>query len=1035
MPDFHALSQKWQQRWQDADLYRMDAGSGKPKFYCLEMFPYPSAYGLHVGHARNYAMGDVIARYKRMCGFEVLYPMGYDAFGLPAENAAIKNKTHPAKYTDDAIASISRQQRELGNSYDWSRMIATCEPRYYRWNQWIFLKMLEKGLAYRKKAPVNWCPSCKTVLANEQVKDGACWRCGSKAEVKDLEQWFLKITAYADELLEGIDTLEHWPDRIRAMQTNWIGRSTGTLIDFEIEGREESVTVFTTRPDTLYGVTMLTFAPEHPLVAELIKGAKDEAEIKRFINAVVFEEKFSRAAEDKPKDGRFTGKYAIHPLTGDRIPIWIANFVLMEYGTGCVMGVPAHDQRDYDFATKHKIPIKQVIEPVFTQRTEPGAIREGLPFVEREAITAIVKHWDEEKYIGLRWKKVDWETFITGGVEKGQTAEGAAIAEIREETGYRNPKLVRTLSNTHAKFFHVPKDQNRFAHFRVLYFELKDGERDAISAEEKGNHEVVWLTREQMASFRLPESHRFSWNDLVSGKPAYCGEGILVGSGEFDGMASENAKSAITAKLKKEGKGGSTVQYKLRDWLISRQRYWGTPIPVVYCDACGIVPVKESELPVTLPMDVAFTGEGNPLLTSETFLNTDCPACGKPARRETDTMDTFFDSSWYFLRFCSPDENDAPFDTITVSHLMPVDQYIGGAEHAVLHLLYARFFTRVLRDLGLIGIDEPFARLFNQGMVTKDGAKMSKSQGNVVSQDEVAKRYGIDTARFFLMFVASPESDLDWSDEGIQGAYRFLCRVHALTQDLTTRTAGDGSKDALLASVRNACVRDATRHLEGFALNKCLISIMEFANAIARHADGLSDDGYRQSLRTLALLLAPYTPHLSEEIWSVLGEEGFISVATWPRADESVIDDRAQADQEYVDEIIANARRTIQSKAISPARITLYRAAAWKHAFVPKFRDAFTRIKNPTEIAHNLASDPDLAAHAADVQQLSMSVFKNQKLLPLADRTAAEEDRLLASSLTAISRALGCDVVIGDASASDPKAKNGLPGRPAISFS
>ena len=884
MPDFHAMAQEWQRRWAAAGLFRMDHGSQKPKFYCLEMFPYPSSYGLHVGHARNYTMGDVIARYKRMRGFEVLYPMGYDAFGLPAENAAIKSRTHPAEYTKEAIASISRQQRELGNSYDWSRMIATCEPEYYRWNQWIFLKMLERGLAYRKKAPVNWCPSCRTVLANEQVKDGGCWRCGAKAEVKDLEQWFLRITAYADELLAGIGTLTGWPDRIRAMQTNWIGRSEGTLIDFGIEGRDEKVAVFTTRPDTLFGVTMLTFAPEHPLVMELIKGNKDEAEIKTFINSVVFEEKFSRAAADKPKEGRFTGSYAIHPLTGERIPIWIANFVLMEYGTGCVMGVPAHDQRDYDFAMKHGIPIKQVVKP------------------------------------------------------RGEAPHGAAYED----------------------------------------------------------------------------------------------DGTLITSGAFDGKTSDEAKGAITAELKKLRKGGQTVQYKLRDWLISRQRYWGTPIPVVYCDSCGIVPVKEPDLPVKLPMGVAFTGEGNPLLTNDSFLNVACPKCGNPARRETDTMDTFFDSSWYFLRFCSPHEKDAPFDAAAVRKLMPVDQYIGGAEHAVLHLLYARFFTRVLRDLGLVDLDEPFTRLFNQGMVTKDGAKMSKSHGNVVSQDEIAKKYGIDTARFFLMFVASPESDLEWSDEGIEGAHRFIWRVHSLVERLGS--AGDGSKDRLIASVRNACVRDATLHLDSFALNKCLIGVMEFVNALAKHADSLSDAAFRESLRTLALLLAPYTPHLSESVWERLGEDGFISVAQWPSSDESAIDDRAQADQDYIDGIVANARRQIQANGLPPGGIMLYPAEPWKHAFVPKFRELFRSVKDPRDIAERLAGDAELSAHAVDVKPLAFSVFKNQKLLPLADRTHEEEIGLLGSALGAIAKEIGCDVRVGSPSDDDPRARNGLPGRPALSL-
>jgi leucyl-tRNA synthetase len=586
MVEFHELSGKWQRKWSDADIFRFDERSEKPKFYCLEMFPYPSAYGLHMGHARNYAMGDVVARFKRMRGFNVLYPMGYDAFGLPAENAAIKNKTHPRIYTEKAIASIKQQQIELGNSYDWSRMIATCNPEYYKWNQWFFLQFYKRGLAYRKEAPINWCPKCGTVLANEQVKDGKCWRCNSTVEIRNLEQWFLRITEYADELLEAIPGMTGWPEKIRIMQENWIGKSEGTNIDFPFEDGSGKLTAFTTRIDTIYSVTFVVIAPEHPLVMELVKGTEYEAEVKRVVAQISQQSVIERTTpEGKDKIGAFLGKYVINPVNGERVPVYVANFALM-YGTGIVMA-DAHDERDFEFARKYSIPLKFVISP------------DGKPL-------------------------------------------------------------------------------------------------DAAKAAE-----------------------------------AYTGDGILFNSGKWSGMSNREALPKIAEWIEQQGWGKRTTNFKIRDWLISRQRYWGTPIPMVYCDKDGIVPVPESQLPVVLPQNVEFTGQGNPLLTAQEFLNTTCPKCGGPARRETDTMDTFMDSSWYFLRFCSPHEHAKPFDSKTVNALMPVDQYIGGAEHAVMHLLYARFFTRVLRDMGMVKIDEPFANLFNQGIVYKDGAQCSRRLDSV----------------------------------------------------------------------------------------------------------------------------------------------------------------------------------------------------------------------------------------------------------------------------------------------------------------
>ncbi len=899
MADFNAMAKKWQARWSADQIFKSDLSGEKPKFYCLEMFPYPSAYGLHMGHARNFTMGDVIARYKRMSGFDVLYPMGYDAFGLPAENAAIKNKTHPKTYTDNAIAAISKQQIEMGNSYDWDRMIATCRPEYYKWNQWIFLQFYKRGLVYRKEAPINWCPKCATVLANEQVKDSKCWRCESIVEIKDLEQWFIRITEYADDLLDGLKGLTGWPEKIKIMQEHWIGRSTGTLIEFELVDKNdhayaERISVFTTRPDTLMGVTFITFAPEHPLIAKLIKGNPKEAEIKEFINKVVISEKFTRAAEDKPKEGMFIDKYVIHPITKEKIPIYIANFVLMDYGTGCVMAVPAHDTRDYAFAKKHNLPIKQVIA-----------------------------------------------------------------------------------SNT-----------------------------DSTS--------VVNIAHE-----------------------AYTGEGKLVHSGEFDGLDNVHAKKVITEKLHSLGHGKFTKQYKIRDWLISRQRYWGTPIPIVYCEHCGVVPVHESDLPILLPEDVQFTGEGNPLKTSSSFVNTHCPKCKAPARRETDTMDTFFDSSWYFLRFCSPHDSAQPFDTETVNRMLPVDQYIGGAEHAVMHLLYARFFTRVLHDMGLVHCKEPFTNLFNQGMVTKDGAKMSKSYGNVVSQDAIAEQFGIDTARLFLMFVSSPESELEWSDEGIQGSYRFLTKVFSLVENYVLSnnlTEFSGSKDAYIESKRNSCIRDVSAHLEAFRLNKMVLSIMEFANDLLKSTSDISRAQMASSIETLALLLAPLTPHIAEEMWEMLDNDGFITLANWPACDESKIDAKIEDDVVFIEETISNVRKNLQQKNISPNKIELFQAESWKYDFALAFKEVFALIKNPKDIAEAISNK--ISYNKEDVVKLAFSVYKNQKLLPLINRTMDEEGALLQEIVVRMKQEFNCEVIltVDVAQSADIKAKNGLPGKPSISI-
>lgn len=755
--NFREIEPKWQRYWEERGMYRVKEGGDKPKFYCLEMFPYPSGK-LHMGHVRNYSIGDVVARFKTMRGYNVLHPMGWDAFGLPAENAAINHGVHPADWTWQNIDNMRRQLKELGISYDWDREIATCHPNYYRWTQWLFLQFYKKGLAYRKKSFVNWCPHCNTVLANEQVIGGRCERCDTQVEKKDLEQWFLRITAYAEELLRDLEKLTGWPEKVKVMQANWIGRSEGVEIDFTIAETGEKVTVFTTRPDTLYGVTYMVIAPEHPLVEKLVKGTALEAEVKQFVRRMQQMSEIDRTAADAEKEGMFIGVHVINPVNGRKVPLWIANYVLLDYGTGVVMAVPAHDQRDFEFARKYGLPVEVVIQPP------------------------------------------------------------------------------------------------------------------------EGN-----LTPEEMEA-------------------AYEEEGYLVNSGPFTGMPNREAMQAIADYLEKEGKGRRTVNYRLRDWLISRQRYWGAPIPIIYCDHCGIVPVPEKDLPVMLPREVEFKPTGqSPLATSEEFVRCTCPSCGAPARRETDTMDTFICSSWYFLRYCDPRNEVEPWDKEKVAYWMPVDQYIGGVEHAILHLLYSRFFTRVLRDLGLVDFDEPFTNLLTQGMVLKDGAKMSKSKGNVVSPEDIVARYGADTARLFILFAAPPEKDLEWSDQGVEGAYRFLNRVWRLVYNYLQSlpeggTAGNeelSKADLEIRRLTHRTIKKVTDDIEQrFNFNTAISAIMEFVNALYQYREREKSRNRAveaEAIRTLVLLLAPFAPHIAEELWHGLGNESSVHEQSWPEYDPELL--------------------------------------------------------------------------------------------------------------------------------------------------
>jgi len=782
VPDYkpQAIEKKWQERWSTTRAFEVSEDPDKPKYYCLEMFAYPSGHA-HVGHVRNYMIGDVVARMKRMRGFNVLHPFGWDAFGLPAENAAIKNGTHPETWTLENIAHMKGQLQRIGISYAWEREIATCLPNYYHWNQWLFLKMLERDLAYKRRSSVNWCPSCNTVLANEQVVNGGCWRCGTPVTVRELEQWFFRITRYADELLDATERLTEWPEKVLTMQRNWIGKSIGARVTFDLAGSGATpvgIEVFTTRIDTIYGATFLLLAPEHPLVLQWSReggGEKFAESLARFQS----QDRSARMTGEIEKEGFDTGRRAINPFTGEPVPIWVANFVLVEYGTGAVMAVPAHDERDYEFARKYQLPITVVVRP----------------------------------------------------------ADGAAAAP---------GTMTEAVSN----------------------------------------------------------------------------DGVLVQSGVYDGMSSDAARAAMTGEAEKRGIGEGTVQYRLKDWGISRQRYWGTPIPVIYCEKCGMVPVPYDSLPVELPKIAEFTGRGDsPLAQVPEFVNVSCPDCGGPGRRETDTMDTFVDSSWYFFRFCDPQNRDLPFDPEKVAYWGPVDFYSGGVEHAILHLIYSRFFCRVFRDVGLTHLDEPFTRLLTQGMVLKQGQVMSKSKGNVVDPDDMIQKYGADALRLYVMFVAPPEKEIEWTDAGLEGSFRFLARVWRLVDQVAETIGGGGipspgelqldQAEKALRRKTHETIRRVTQDLDPRVhLNTAVSGLMELVNElyvfcgrpgcslIGREVDSPEAVGtmvrsetiavVKESVEALILMLSPFTPHMAEELWERLGHADGVVAAGWPAYDEAV---------------------------------------------------------------------------------------------------------------------------------------------------
>lgn len=762
--DFKSIEKKWQKAWDEKGQYKMDTrDTSKPKYYCLEMFPYPSGK-IHMGHVRNYSIGDVVARYKKMNGYNVLHPMGWDSFGLPAENAAIKNNIHPHVWTMSNIEEMKEQLSMLGLSYDWDKEVATSTPEYYKWTQKIFLEFYKAGLAYKRKSFVNWCPSCETVLANEQVVQGQCERCDSLVEKKELEQWYFKTTAFSEELLADLDSLDGWPEKVKLMQKNWIGKSFGANVNFQLEGSDQEISVYTTRPDTIFGSTFMVLAPESQLARELVAGTKYEPVLDEFLAKMHTMTQIEREAADLEKEGKFIGKYVINPLTGKKMPIWIANYVLADYGTGAVMGVAAHDDRDNDFAKKYDLEIIPVID-------------------------------EDDK---------------------------------------------------------------------------------------------------------------------------------MINSGQFDGMNKDEAFDKIIEKLEEMGKGNKKTNFRLRDWLISRQRYWGCPIPMIYCDDCGIVPVDEKDLPVLLPTDVEFTGKGeSPLASSKTFTQCTCPKCGKPARREVDTMDTFVDSSWYYMRYADNKNEEAPFDADVVNNWLPVDQYIGGVEHAILHLLYARWFTKAFNKLGWTNHVEPFKNLLTQGMVLMDGSKMSKSKGNTVSPVELVENYGADTARLFILFAAPPERDLEWSEQGVEGCFKFLNRVYRLVDELAPVTKLDHEfgnltkADKDMRAKTNNTLKKVTEDLnDRFGFNTAIAALMELINDLYKYKelDDRNDAVIKEAIEAVVVILAPFAPHLGEELWLMIGKEASVFDIAWLEYDKSAI----QLDEV---EIIVQVNGKVRNKINAPVGI------------------------------------------------------------------------------------------------------------------
>ena len=882
------IEPKWQAVWEEQKANQVDVDPSKKKTYVSGMFPYPSGAGMHTGHAFSYSIVDAIARFYKQQGHNVLNPMGWDTFGLPAENYAIKTGTAPAVVTAENIANFKKQFKRMGVSIDWSREINTSDPEYYRWTQWVFTKLFERGLAYQKESLQWWCPVDKTVLANEQVEGGHCWRCGTLVEKKSMKQWFFKITDYAEPLLDEIEDLD-WPQKIKTAQTNWIGKSVGAEIEFTVDGRDDAITVFSTRPDTIFGATFLVLAPEHPLSKEL--GVGDHAEsLANYIKEAVKKSEIERSNDTKEKTGVFTGSYAINPATGEKVPIWVADYVLGGYGTGAIMAVPAHDERDFAFAEKFDLPVVQVIAD-HLEGVDANAPRTDVETLKRRVIDAIIKNEDGEVLIQ---SEDDHIHFVGGGVEDGESDEEAIRREVLEEVGYPNIISIRQVSPEISSLgYRHTKSKNQ--HTNGAFYEVIVDTTVQVESEiEQGKHAVEWVKSEDVAGKISWSHHKKGWEAYMANKIEYVYEGVLVNSGAFDGMPSFEAREEVVAWLEQQGLGCSKTTFKMRDWLISRQRYWGAPIPIIHCAQHGAVPVPEDQLPVILPEieDFAPKGDGKSALARATdWVNTTCPECGGPALRETDTMDGYACSSWYLLRYADPHNTEQAWDPEKVNYWNPLEFYVGG-DHAVAHLLYVRFWTHIFKDMGLVDFKEPVKKLVYHGYINaEDGTKMSKSKGNVIDPlDVIDQGYGADALRTYVLFMGPIELDAAWSSKGIAGIYRFLNRVWVLNQEYQASDKGFTGNDDAVRVAQHKTVKKVTDDIRRLSFNTAIAGLMEYVNDLYKlKVDGFSDAVWRDALTALTQLIAPFAPHIADELWSQLGGEGLVQNATWPLWDNALI--------------------------------------------------------------------------------------------------------------------------------------------------
>ncbi len=880
------IEKKWQSVWQKSGIYTAADKSRKPKFYGLIEFPYPSGDGLHVGHVRSNTAMDIICRKRRMEGYNVLYPIGWDAFGLPTENYALKTGTPPKVVTKRNTATFRRQLQALGFSFDWSREINTTDPAYYKWTQWIFLQLWKHNLAYKKKTLINWCPKDKIGLANEEVIDGCCERCGTPVEKRQKEQWMLAITQYADRLDADLDTVDYLPE-IKAQQRNWIGRSEGAEIAFSVEHADSKINVFTTRADTLFGVTYIVLAPEHDLIKILKPKILNASDVEAYISTTTKKSEIERTDIKKEKTGiELKGIKAINPATGEKIPVWIADYVLADYGTGAVMAVPAHDERDWEFAQKYALPIKEVVLPTVIDKRNPPM--PGKKSVERKNVHALVRDPATGKYLGLKWKKFNWLTFPMGGIEDGENAITAAKREVEEETGFKNLKLIKVITGqARAEYFAAHKDQNRISYTTAVLLELLDHTQAPVSVEENEKYDIVWLDESKLNYEHMTHAEIGIWmHKLAVKNPAYTDEGILVNSDSFTNQTSKEARGAIARKF-----GKIVTTYKLRDWVFSRQRYWGEPIPLVHCKQCGWQAVPEKDLPVTLPPVKNYqpTDTGESPLAADTpamkkWRTVQCPTCGAPATRETDTMPNWAGSSWYFLRYCDPKNKTSLANQLKLKTWQPVDWYNGGMEHVTLHLLYSRFWNKFLFDIGIAPTSEPYVKRTAHGLIlASDGEKMSKSRGNVINPDHIVAQFGADTVRLYEMFMGPFNQAVSWSTEGIIGPRRFLEKVWRLQKKVRAKKVHTG-KDGVFENVLQKTIKKVSDDIEAMQFNTAISSLMILTNDMEKKSE-ISLRAYEILLR----LMAPFAPHSTEEIWHILGHKKSIHLEAWPSVDTTKI--------------------------------------------------------------------------------------------------------------------------------------------------